>query len=125
MNLIAYRGEKFVIELFGEGTKCPTDTFLEGLDVKVQAKAYALFARLGDTGHIRNEQKFKHLEGSDQIFEFKPTDQVRLLCFFAPGRRVIVTHGFVKKSRRTPRGEIERAEAWKREFFERSKGGGS
>ena len=56
--------------------------------------------------------------GSDQIFEFK-ADEGRVLCFFMIGKRLILTHGFTKKSEKTPMTEIERAEAIKRDFIER------
>src|ERR1700733_14347593 len=78
------------------------------------------FQMLGDVGKIFNEQKFKHLTGSDQLFEFK-ADHGRVLCFFFVGKRVILTHGFLKKSNKTPKGEIERAEKYKNDFSERSK----
>ena len=36
---------------------------------------------MGDMGKIWNERKFKHLTGTDQIFEFK-VEADRVLCFF-------------------------------------------
>ena len=71
---------------------------------------------MGDQGKIYNVQKFKHLAGSDQIFEFK-ADSGRVLCFFFVNKRIILTHGFSKKSQKTPKGEIERAEALKQYFI--------
>jgi phage-related protein len=73
---------------------------------------------MGDHGRINNEQKFKHLTGSDQIFEFK-AGQGRVLCFFFIGHRIILTHGCTKKGDKTPKGEIARAEALKQEFINR------
>jgi len=86
----------------------------------MQQKFAALFKMLGDVGKIFNEQKFKHLTDSDQLFEFK-ADQGRVLCFFFVGKRVILSHGFLKKSDKTPKGEIERAENMKADFTTRSK----
>jgi len=74
---------------------------------------------MGDVGKIFNEQKFKHLTGTDQRFEFK-ADQGRVLYFFFVGKRVILTHGFLKKSDKTPMGEIVRAEKIKIDFSKRS-----
>ena len=91
---------------------------MDSLNTKHQAKFAALFERLGDIGKIYNEQKFKHLTESEQIFEFK-VDNKRVLSFFFVGRRVILTHGFEKKSQKTPRNEITRAEKLKKEFEER------
>lgn len=80
----------------------------------------ALFSRMGDTGKIWNERKFKHLAETDQIFEFK-VEADRILCFFFVGRRLILTHGFRKAGDKTPKREIDRAEAYKRAFEERAK----
>ena len=73
---------------------------------------------MGDVGKIYNEQKFKHLTGTDQIFEFK-VDEARLLSIFVRGRRIILTHGFSKRAQKTPKGEILRAELIKHDFLER------
>ena len=83
-------------------------------------KFASLFAWIGDHGKILNERKFKHLSGTDQIFEFK-ADEGRVLCFFFFGGRIILTHGFAKKGERTPKGELIRAEMLKREFEMRMK----
>jgi len=42
----------------------------------------------------------------------------RIFCFFL-NNSVVLTHGFVKKSQKTPAREIERAEAYRRDFFKR------
>ena len=71
-------------------------------------------------GHWKdlNERKFKHLTGTDQLFEFK-VEADRILCFFFVGRRLIVTHGFRKAGDKTPKREIDRAEAYKNDFERR------
>jgi phage-related protein len=116
-----YRGQVFHVEamVFGNGS-IPAEEWLDLQSWEQQQKFAALFKMLADAGKLWNEHKFKHLEGSNQIFEFK-VDGGRILCFFFVGRRVILTHGFTKKSRKTPRGELERAERYKAEFIERVK----
>jgi phage-related protein len=117
----AYQGEIFSIEFYVAGDEaCPAEEWLDSQPVKMQQKFAALFAMLANVGRIFNEQKFKHLTGTDQLFEFK-VDQGRVLCFFFVGKRVILTHGFLKKSDKTPKGEIERAEKYKNDFSARSK----
>ena len=117
MSLVAYQGQFFTIEFFQKGNSYPADEFLKVLDVKVQARAYALFVRLADHRMVRNKQKFRILEGTDGIFEFKPTDQLRILCFFTSDRRVILTNAFIKKSNKTPQEELIRAESYKKDFY--------
>lgn len=58
----------------------------------------------------------------DGIFELRikqGTDIVRVLYFFMIGHRIIITNGFVKKSQRTPRSEIELAKKYKKEYMSR------
>lgn len=98
----------------------PVEQWLETLSLDLQKKFAALFVRLGDHGKIWNEQKFKHLESSNQLFEFK-ADSGRILCFFFHGKRVILTHGFFKKGAKTPKGEIEKAHRIKEDFERRIK----
>lgn len=93
----------------------PAEEWLEHLPLAAQQKFAALFARMGDTGKIWNERKFKHLTETDQIFEFK-AETDRILCFFFVGRRLILTHGFRKAGHKTPKREIDRAEAYKEDF---------
>jgi phage-related protein len=110
------RGNVFTIEAFVSEQGGPLALkFLDSLPEKEQVQLAALFQRLAETGKIWNEQKFKHLEGTDSIFEFKANEN-RVLCFFFVGKRVILTHGFKKKQAKTPKGEIERAENLKKEF---------
>jgi phage-related protein len=113
---IVARGNVFAIEAFISDQGGPLALkFLESLSEREQAQLAALFQRLADTGKIWNEQKFKHLEGSDSLFEFKANEN-RVLCFFFVGKRVILTHGFKKKQAKTPKREIERAENLKKEY---------
>jgi len=77
---IIYNGRIFSIEAFIDTSgKCPAEDFLESVPEKIRIKFITLFKRLGDEGKIYNEQKFKHLENSNQIFEFK-ADSGRVLC---------------------------------------------
>ena len=43
----------------------------------------------------------------------------RIFCFFLGNSVVVLTHGYVKKSQRTSKQEIERAEAYRRDFLKR------
>lgn len=113
---LVYRGAMLRIEFYvTPGGTAPIEEWLEQLPLASQQKFAALFVRMGDTGKIWNERKFKHLTGTDKIFEFK-VEADRVLCFFFVGKRLILTHGFRKPGDKTPKGEIERAEAYKEEF---------
>ena len=66
------------------------------------------------------EPHSKHLD--DRIFELRAkvgSDITRVLHFFVIGRRIIITHGFVKKTDKTPPGEIKKAKQYRHEFLSR------
>ena len=110
----AYDGtERTILYAMRTDGSCPAREFIEALDVGDRAKIFVLFERLGDTGKIANQEKFKKIVGT-KFFEFK-SFQIRLICFYQPGGLVIITHGFKKKSNKTPKGELERAERIKAE----------
>ncbi|MDE5586103.1 MAG: type II toxin-antitoxin system RelE/ParE family toxin [Muribaculaceae bacterium] len=59
---------------------------------------------------------------TSDIWEFRTRHQgmtYRLLAFWdnEEGRLIVATHGFIKKTQRTPENEIDRAEALRREYF--------
>ena len=56
------------------------------------------------------------------IFELRAkvgTDISRVLYFFYYEGRIVLTHGFIKKTQRTPAGEIEKAKNYRRDYIER------
>lgn len=103
IRLVLYNGPAFTIEwYYDERGKSLAREFFLGLNDTRKANLLALVQRLGDTGLIRNETKFRN-EG-DKIFAFKPQPE-RFLCFFYSGRKVIITNGFTKKSQKLPINE--------------------
>lgn len=116
LTCLVYDGAALRIEFYvSSDGAVPAEEWLDRLSLGSQQKFAALFARMGETGKIWNERKFKHLTETDQIFEFK-VEADRVLCFFFVGRRLILTHGFRKSGDKTPKREIDRAEAYKKDF---------
>ena len=100
------------------------EDFLDALESGA-ARKVTWTLRLLEELPIMPSQYFKKLEGSDQIWECRVSfrsNAYRLLCFFAGNSIVVLTHGFIKKSRKTPSAEISKAEAMRRDFLERRKG---
>jgi hypothetical protein len=62
---------------------------------------------MAQTGVIRDDRKFKRIEGTD-LFEFK-NFQIRMPCCYLAGGLLVITHGFRKKGDRIPPSEIARA----------------
>lgn len=72
-------------------------------------------------GGLIDKELFKKLEGSE-IWEFRTLYSnicYRLLSFFDKDTRslVITTHGFIKKTSKTPRKEIDKAVAIMKEYY--------
>lgn len=92
--------------------------YLESLPEKVRDKiAY----NISKSRYFMDKELFKKLNGD--IWEFRTRCQgmtYRLLAFWdnETGNLVIATHGFIKKTQKTPENEIARAEALRREYLE-------
>lgn len=68
------------------------------------------------------EPLVRHLEG--KLWELRRESDgniYRLLYFFFTGRRIVVLHGFQKKTQKTPRREIEIALHRMQDFLQREK----
>lgn len=58
----------------------------------------------------------------DGIFELRAkvgSDISRVLYFFIIGSKAVLTNGFIKKTQKTPRSEIELAKKYRNEFLNR------
>lgn len=54
----------------------------------------------------------KHIEPTKGLYELRiklGKDIFRIFCFFDKGKLIILANGFQKKSRKTPKSEIEKA----------------
>lgn len=67
------------------------------------------------------EKFFKHIEGTEGLFEIRikvGSDIFRIFCFFDEGNLVILLNGIQKKTDKTPKNEIEKAERLKHQYYE-------
>ncbi len=63
----------------------------------------------------------KHLTNTDGLWEIRVSAEngiFRIFCFFDKGSLIILLTGFQKKSQKTPKKEIKRAEKLKKEYYE-------
>lgn len=104
--------------------KSPVEDFIKSLTEDTQDKFIYKKELLEEFGP---QLRFPHTDNIGKgIFElrFKGKEgQVRVLFFFFYKKQIILTHGFVKKTQKTPKKEIEIAEQRKKEFFEKRKEG--
>lgn len=101
--------------------KCPVQDFLDSLPGKVAQKITWVLSILEDVDIVPSSY-FKKLGGTEEIWECRiqfGSNAYRILCFFVDNSLVVLTHGFIKKRQKTPGQEIERAEAYRRDFLKR------
>ena len=94
----------------------PVEDFLINLDAKMRAKLVGIIGILQEYGHQLREPYSKCL--GDGIFEIRGkvgSDVSRVLYFFYHDRKIILTNGFIKKTQKTPKAELEKALAWTKE----------
>ena len=98
----------------------PVKDFLDALDIKMRNKVLDNLKHLQIHGYHLREPYSKSL--GDGIFELRTrfgSDITRVLYFFFVGNRIILTHGFVKKTQKTPPSEIERAKEYRAIYQQR------
>lgn len=62
----------------------------------------------------------KSINGSDGLYEIRIEESsniYRIFCCFDNGNLIILFNGFQKKSQKTPKGEIEKAQRIMNEYF--------
>jgi phage-related protein len=99
--------------------------FLDELDEKSRRK---VIFNIWKSKEVNDPELFKKL--TDEIWEFRTkylTKQIRLLAFWDKTDKaeilVIATNGFIKKTKKTPKAEIKKAEQLRKDYFEQKKKG--
>ena len=96
------------------------DAFLDQQSEKIRAK---ILYNVERASYTNDPKLFKKLENTD-IWEFRTlfdNNQYRLLAFWdkrnGQNTLVVATHGFVKKTQKTPLREIQHAQTIKNIYF--------
>lgn len=106
---------KFQITLLEESKE-----FLQSIPLQASKKILYNIWRVA--GGEKNSELFKKLDNSD-IWEFRTLYNgiaYRLFAFWDTDREtlVVATHGIIKKTQKTPKKEIAKAEAIMKRYFE-------
>ena len=113
--------EKFIVEFYEtENGNVPVEEFLKMLDVKMRAKLLGIIKILQEKGNRLREPYSKYLD--DGIFELRGrvgSDISRVLYFFYYNKKIILTNGFIKKTQKTPKTEIDKAKKYRSDYLER------
>lgn len=106
---------KFKIQFLDEANE-----FLNSLDEKVREK---VIYNIWKSQIVTDKELFKKLQ--DEIWEFRTLfkkSHIRLFAFWDKSgtvdKVVVANHGIIKKTGKTPKGEIEKAERIRKEYFE-------
>lgn len=98
--------------------KIPVKEFLDSLSSKHAQKAAWVLELIEKLDQVPG-QYFKKLKNTDDIWEVRArvgSNSFRLLGFMDDDEFVILTNGFVKKSQKTPKQEIELAQQRKADY---------
>ncbi len=114
-NLLS--GNRFRILALLQSNSCQVEEYIKNLDEKDQKKVLALLDRVSDNGPPKNIQKSRKIRISDDIWEFKPTSQIRILWFYDGPGRIVLTHAFRKKRQDIPVNEVKKAEAARKSYL--------
>ncbi|MDK4481523.1 type II toxin-antitoxin system RelE/ParE family toxin [Fusobacterium necrophorum] len=107
-----------------ENGKIPVFDFIESTDKKMMTRIFQKMRLLEEYGDTLKEPYSKYLQKG--IFELRvssDTNISRIFYFFFWNKKIILTNGFIKKTQKTPKKEIEKALEYKKEFERRHKNG--
>lgn len=103
-----------------DGTE-PAKDFLLSVDTKMRARLVKTIELLSINGTSLRKPYSEYL--TDGIFEIRAkvgSDISRVMYFFIVGKKIILTNGFIKKTQKTPKNEIELAKKYRKDFLERN-----
>jgi toxin-antitoxin system, toxin component, relE family len=98
----------------------PSLDFINTLEIKLKAKVFRDLGLLENKGNELRLPYSQHLD--DGIFELRTiqgNNIVRHLHFFIIEKKIIITHGFRKKTQKTPLLEIQKAKDYRTDYLNR------
>ncbi len=99
------------------------EKFYDNQTIKVQRKILWTLRIIEDIDRIP-EIYLKHLKNTSGLYEIRVqsgSNIYRIFCFFDIDNIVVIGHGFQKKSQKTPKQQIERAEQIRKEYYDSKK----
>ena len=116
----------YTVELYKkENGEIPIIEFLKSLNPKMKAKALSDIDLLQKNGNNLREPYVKPIKGKDYkgLYELRikfSSDIARAFYFAHYGNKYILLHGFIKKTMKTPKREIEKAKNYMEDYKRRS-----
>lgn len=93
----------------------PVKDFLDGLSKRAKPRVYAVLPMLEEHGNRLLLPHSRALgEGLHEIRVPHQEGPFRIIYCFRPGRRIVLLHGFAKKTHKTPKEDLDLARERKR-----------
>ena len=104
-----------------EKGEIPVYNFLNELPSKMRTKAFRGIGILQEKGIEIREPHSKHIQHGVYELRIKFSNDIsRIFYFFYTDKKIILTNGFIKKTKKTPTLEIEKALEYKRDYERRN-----
>ena len=99
---------------------CPVQEFINGRDMRNQAKIFAYLDLLEEKGPVLPRPYADILEDGIHELRIKLSgDQIRILYFFTFKEFIILTHALIKNTEKVSKSEIEKAKKFRNNFLKR------
>jgi phage-related protein len=108
----------FVYAIGKDERHCPLVDFLESVGSNLQKdgdRVLALLERVSEKGPPRITDISHQIK--DNLFEFIQ-GRLRVLWFYDEGKLIICTHGFIKKTQKTPSSETDQALSMRENYLQ-------
>jgi phage-related protein len=96
--------------------------FIDSLNTKMKAKAFWEIGILEEKGKKLKKPYCDYIK--EGVWELRidfASNIARIFYFFFDGKNIILTNGFIKKTKKTPIKEIEKALKYKKDYERRNK----
>lgn len=109
--------DKPTIIFFGENNYSPVKEFMDLLDYKTRAKLLKIINYIKKYGVNSVPKYTKKLTGTN-LWELRTLGKInaRIIYFTSRNNTIILLHGFIKKSQKTPKNDIEIAKNRLRQY---------
>ena len=100
----------------------PARDFIQSLPLKLEAKAYKDIALLEQFGAKPIMPYSRYIK--DGIYELRiqqANNKARIFYFFIVGQKIILTNGFIKKTKKTPLSELNKALEYRADYERRER----
>lgn len=105
-----------------ESGRCPMKDFLNdlktyGIEIMTKYAAYEELLKMHGN-HLNEVRKEATKHIGDKLYELR-VDDIRVFFFYVIGNKIVLLHGFIKKTNKTPQTEIDRAKAEMKDYQRR------